>query len=219
MPDTEHLPRTAVLAQLIASKRDEIAALRKRYTELSHQLGTSTNSEALITQLGAVSTELASGGAALQTLIAAHDDATETERQAAAERHRADGLKRLQSFQQRCQARRARYDQLQAAADAFIAEVHSFRAEGRELASEGNSITMALKGDRYRDFTEYVQRAAGGTSRGMSQAIATVLRDVIDEFGSNELTDFFEVNRGMSVRVPFARAFELDAQHLKDQLR
>lgn len=206
--------KTERLAQAVATRRAEAAALRKRHGALSAQLADSPEA---VNELLDIEAKLAAVQAGINAFEAAYQTARDEELAAEREAAVAAGLKRLAGLHKRIDARAAAYASVQAAADALIAQTAQFVAEGQALAVDAGQICIELKGTRAGDHTPAVLNAARGTSGATAQAVGSIVRRLVKAYDPSAVYDDLEINWSRT-NISMVRAAECDAETLRERL-
>ncbi len=182
------------LGSAIAEHEVQTRQLKDSYASCIKRLAVEPTDKALHAEIADLSARLAATGTALAALRQAHDDAVETEREASAAEAKAAAQRRVSSFLHAAKARRASYEQLQVAADAFISTLEKHLEQGRVHGQTAGTIAAGLYGDRVGDHAGPLSEAASGLTRGDAAALGTVLRRAIEAFGTHRLAHIVAIN-------------------------
>ena len=127
------------LADAVGQHQDLIKSTKLRYTGCIAQLVNAPADAALLAELTQLSGTLASTAAGLYALEQALEQAREADATREAEQRNAAGRKSAVQVQIKVSARRASYDALQAASDAFIAILKAHVNNSEALRAEASS--------------------------------------------------------------------------------
>ena len=203
--------QSQALAAAVTQHKEQIAAAKRRYTQCIAQLVETPADASLLAELTQLSGTLASTTAGLDALTQALEQVREADATREAEQRKAAGRKRAALVQERAKARRASYERLQVASDAFLEALRNHVDGGEALRAEASGVANAVFGGRADDHLVTAADAAAGTTSADTLAVASVLRDAIEVYGVKRLARY--VGADSFVRgSTFAEAFDSNAQ-------
>lgn len=205
------MDQTQALAAAVQQHEATIAAAKRRYTKCIAELVTTPTDKVLLGEIAQLSAQLASATAGLDALNQGLEAALADEAHRADEQRKAAGRKRAALVQERVKARRASYERLQAASDAFLGALREHVEAGEALRDQASGVARDLFGDRAGDHLVTAADAAAGTTSIDTLAVASVLRDAIEVFGVKRLSRYIGAD-SFARGVTFAEAYQADAE-------